>query len=726
MRFYDITNDILDEIVPLDEAGIAVYGWSIPRSYPTGALTLKAEFTGSGQFAPSNDQDILSVESVYAASVGLTLIPSIAKISESIHLTAHVSRMEFRYPLTGVVEFYHVEEGRFLGDHSIDEITGNASIDWVIPPNYGQYMGASLTIRADYIGNLYFESASTTTSIQLEVTAYSTETIFTITANSATPGTPITLKAQITALQPGFNPTGDVSFYDATNLDALGTVTLNAQGVAEFTWTIPTNQQPGNVEIRASYLGEPSGLFVPSSQTKQLHVKHFPSSIQLILSETEVWVGDSIEIEVEVSGIGTTHTPQGTVALRDKTNNYVLDTLTLDAKGKARKTWIVPNTYADGSIELDAAYSGDAWLYPSNSAAFPQISNSAPVIIMNVLENEVVNGTIDLEISISGISNTPDEQGVTLYVNQDPVPMEGTTGTYSLETETYPDGPFVLLVRGIDVLGNETVIERSIIIDNTAPELNLNIQNMMLVSGNLTIDFDIHDSSNTTLLFNGHLLQPDSPHIIDTLQLPDEEYLINVIVIDAVGHKTEVSRTVVIDNTPPKFTLVFDNQTQTLQVIVSDEHLYATSVYANSEPIIGIDHTIDGLEINSSTQFEVWLGVLAPGNYQVQIDSLDFVNNLGSDTIIIDIEVSDKTPSLPEPLLTTNPPLTSEVPSNSTLGGQTSPPDDSSPGDQKLMKNSFPLSILGFGVLGLGLFGVQKVTGKRGSSLVQRARESIN
>ncbi len=711
----------------IDEEGVAVYGWTIPMGYPSGAITLKAEYIGVGQFAESSDQEILTIESVYGSAVVLTTIPTNGvKISDSIHLTAHVYRMELRYPLTGIVEFYHMEEGLFLGERSIDESTGNASIDWVIPPNYGKYMGTSLTFRADYVGNLYFESASTTTSIHLDITAYSTETSFTVTPNSATPGTPLTLKAQINALQPGFTPTGDVSFYDITNMNALETITLNAQGIAEFVWTIPTNKQPGNLEIRASYLGAPSGLFSPSEQIKNIHIQHYSSSIQLIISESEVWIGDSLEIEVEVTGLGSSHIPQGTVILLDKTNNYVLDTLLLDAKGKARKTWVVPNSYADGSIELDASYSGNSWFYPSNSAAFPQISNSAPVINLNVLENEVVNGTIDLEITITGISNTPDEQGITLFVNQDIVPMEGTTGTYSLATETYPDGPFVLLVRGIDALGNESIIERMIIIDNSPPELNLNVQNGMLVSRNLTIDFDIHDLTNVTLLYNGHSLQPDIPYIIDTLQLPDEEYSINVIVIDAVGHKTEVSKMVVIDNTPPNIVLVFDNRTQTLLVTVTDEHLHATSVYANSEPIMGIDHTIDGLELNSSSKFEVWLGDLAPGNYTVQVDSLDLTNNLGSDTIAVEIVVSDKIPSQTEPLITTNPSLTSDSPSNSTIGGQTSPPDDSSPGEQKLMKNSFPISIIGFGILGLGIFGIQKVTRKRGSSLVQRARESIN
>lgn len=451
--FKDATNGVFKEIVPLDSEGNASCSWTVPTTYPSGTITLRASYNGSAEFAASEAVESLYIESPFSTVMELTLAPDPVAVGDSVYMAALVWSPETTWIPMGTVQFYLLNESLLLAETTLNG-TGHATADWVVPVSWVGYMGSTVTIFAEYGGDTYFSASNTTSPLTIDETTYPTETALTLSPNAATPGSSITLEVQVTAPQTALIPTGSVSFVDVTNAKALGTGALDATGRAHLLWSIPSTQLPGNLDIRAHFLGDAAGLFSPSEALKPLLVAPYTSTTTVTLSPTEVWGGgsDSVEIQVEVTGVGTSRTPTGAITLRDKTHDNVIDTLTLDFGGKARKTWTVPRSYPIGTLELAAAYAGNPWFYPSRGSAYLTLheeDTTSPRITLSVEEQAVVSGTIAIEITAE------DERGVTLFVDEER--MAGNPATYSLDTTAYDDGEFVLVVRAVDVGGNEAV-----------------------------------------------------------------------------------------------------------------------------------------------------------------------------------------------------------------------------------------------------------------------------
>jgi len=301
------------------------------------------------------------------------------------------------------------------------------------------------------------------------------------------------------------------------------------------------------------------------------------------------------------------------------TNDFVIDTLTLDFTGSASKTWTVPESYSAGVSELTAAYEGNSWFYPSSSSGYLTIKHDGtpPEIRLSVKDQEVVRGRINIEISAE------DERNVTIFVNDEM--MTGNPVIYGIDTENLPDGEFLLNIRAVDVTNNEAVLHRII----------------------------------------------------------------------------------VVDNSPPTVLLDYEEDTKTMIVTVQDQHLNSSSVYINQSILENWMHPQNSSDTEES--FSVGFTNLPPGTYHIQVDSVDWIGNLGFATLIIDLEET--------PISELSEQSSKVISSDTTTGEPNSP---------SVSKNSFPISVIGLGAIGLAFMAIKQIAGQRRVSLRQFARNLVN
>jgi uncharacterized repeat protein (TIGR03803 family) len=188
-----------------------------------------------------------------------------------------------------------------------------------------------------------------------------TATSLTATPNPATVGETVTLKATVTGSDG--TPTGDVSFYYASDL--LDTATLSS-GAATYSST--TNGLPvGTYSLTADYAG--STTYNSSvSAALPFVLNAAPTATALTSSATTVTPPASVTLTATVkrSASGAAGTPTGSVAFY--TGASELGTAALNASGVATLTG--PTTgIAEGKYSVTAKYSGDASDVASTSSA---------------------------------------------------------------------------------------------------------------------------------------------------------------------------------------------------------------------------------------------------------------------------------------------------------------------------------------------------------------------
>ncbi|MFX0203099.1 MAG: Ig-like domain repeat protein, partial [Candidatus Hodarchaeota archaeon] len=319
----------------------------------------------------------------YVTTTDLTLDPDSIFLSETVLLLAYIWSPQIMLIPQGNVLFEDITHGLFQTTAHLNE-SGYATFSWTVPSSYPT---GTITIHACYTGNDWFEPSEDYAQLSIDIGLYPTTTELTLNPTSVFPGETVTLTAEVQSSVTIMIPQGDVLFEDKTNSKNLGTVSLDATGRSILQWNVPNNQKPKTLNIRATYLGDPDGVFAPSKDANSLLIEHFSSVTSLTLSSAEVWdEAASIEISIQVSGIGTSRIPSGTVTLHDQTNDYEIDTLTLDTSGFISKTWKIPNSYSSGDIGLIAAYKGNSWFYPSKDSSYITIKHDGtpPAIWVNV------------------------------------------------------------------------------------------------------------------------------------------------------------------------------------------------------------------------------------------------------------------------------------------------------------------------------------------------------
>jgi hypothetical protein len=225
-------------------------------SVAAGAHVLAAVYSGDTTFAASTSAPVSLTAAKTASVTTLTATPAILTLNSTETLTATVAAanpvLGAAYTFSGTVSFYD-GTATLLGSATVT--AGTATLSKVaLAPN------AAHSITAVYSGDANW-TASTSTALLLAAATAPDTIVLTSNLATVTNGEALILTATVTPNSlpaAGFeaNPTGNVIFYNGTNV--LGTVALVAAPIGDSSVaTLTTQTIPGGVaSLSASYVGD--------------------------------------------------------------------------------------------------------------------------------------------------------------------------------------------------------------------------------------------------------------------------------------------------------------------------------------------------------------------------------------------------------------------------------------------------------------------------------------
>ncbi|AKV00567.1 Flagellar hook-length control protein FliK [Labilithrix luteola] len=333
----------------LDPSGTATFS---TKALSVGSHSLVADYGADANFVASTSAAIAHVVSQDASSVAVTITPNPSTLPAQVTVIAVVSSAGTGGVPTGTVTF---KDGTtFLGTGSLD-VTGTATY------STSALSPGAHTIFAEYGGDAKHTAASSSQSLSV-LAGVSTTTSASMT-NPSVFGQSVTFTAKVAGA--GVTPTGNVSFFDGTNL--LSTRPLDASGQASFS---ASALSVGAHAIGVVYAGDAN--FATSSAaaiSQQVNAAATTTVVSASNNPSIVGVGVTFRATVSASAPGA-GLPTGTVTFKDGTDT--IGTGTLDASGQAS---LAITTLAPGSHSITAVYGADGNFAASTSAALAHTVN---------------------------------------------------------------------------------------------------------------------------------------------------------------------------------------------------------------------------------------------------------------------------------------------------------------------------------------------------------------
>lgn len=341
-----------------------------------GQHTVTAEYNGDANYAPQIFAAIQTIQPpVYATQTVLTVTPQSALASQTVRLTASVSGTPM--PPGGVITFYD-------GTNSIGSVSLNSQdIAYLDTSLLGagthaltaEFQGFTQTAYSSsdtpYTAAIF--SPSSSGSVTLTVTAYTTVTTLSSSNSSPTAGSVVTLTANVSSSEG--TPFGGVSFYDGNSL--LGTLALAADGAVGFS---TASLSTGSHTITATF--NANGPFATStSAAVAINVSFAPadmiSTIVSLSQQIDPASGVST-LSAEVSAAAGI--PAGSVIFLD--NGSILATAEINASGRAsQQVGVLPS----GAHSITASFAGDAKYSPGVSPAlYAQWPQTGPGFVLGL------------------------------------------------------------------------------------------------------------------------------------------------------------------------------------------------------------------------------------------------------------------------------------------------------------------------------------------------------
>ncbi|MFK7697535.1 Ig-like domain repeat protein [Paenibacillus sp. HJGM_3] len=213
----------------------------------------------------------------------------------------------------------------------------------------------SRSITALYSGDSVFASGNSSAKTVTVYTRIGTQLTLTSSVSSAVYGQPVTYTVQVTPVTLiGGVPTGTVEFKEGST--TLGTATLNAQGVAQWT---TADLSVGAHNIWANYLGADIHGGNDTSSIS-ININPVPTNVTLTSTVIQTVYGAPVTLTAAVTPGQAT----GTITFKDGT--IVLGGPVALTNGTASLT---TTALPEGSHTITAQYSGDSVFSSGNSSA---------------------------------------------------------------------------------------------------------------------------------------------------------------------------------------------------------------------------------------------------------------------------------------------------------------------------------------------------------------------
>lgn len=218
----------------------------------------------------------------------------------------------------------------------------------------------------------------------------STTTSVSASLNPSTLGEAVTFTAIVTA-EPGAvgTPTGLVTFTEITTNVVLGSIAIDAAGIAAFT----TSALPsGLLTIQAAYAGD--GVFTGSSSTlgQTVVAPPAPTTTTLVSSANPSTSGAPVTLTATVTTLAPGSAPVGSVAFVLSPGNTELGAAPIDAGGVAALTL---STLPEGTLQIEATYL-PAGLFIGSAASVTQVVSPLP-------DAAIRNGVPESRAAFSGV-----------------------------------------------------------------------------------------------------------------------------------------------------------------------------------------------------------------------------------------------------------------------------------------------------------------------------------
>jgi hypothetical protein len=473
--------------VPLVDAA-ATAAYTLPGNTPAGDYSLRADYTGSGNFSPSQS----ALQLVRVSKAGTTIAVDPIGVSFSTTPTTATATAKVVSPsgvvTSGSVTFTILDGSTVVGSPVTVTVTSGSATGQVNVP--AALTVGSYTIRGEYSGTTNLLGSIDTDA--LVVSQAST----TITAESksvtfSTLSQPVTLSAVLTSPAGTVN-NGTVTFsvLDGTTVVGSSITVGVAKGSASGVYSLPAGLTAGTYTIRAEYGGFAD--LSPATDVSQLLTVNKagtlvdPGSVSVSFSKSD----SSTVVTAKITGAdGIVSSGQVTFRLFNGTVGIGSPISVAVENGTASGNLIVPGGTAAGNYVLRAEFLGTVNLAPSigtdtftilPTSTTTIVSDSTAVIKLNVPQTVIftakvlspsgtpsgpitfvlLNGTSPVGPTVT--VNLSDGVGTTAY----PLPTGFPVGKYTIQA-TYAE-------NGSTASGTLTVNKGTVNIDvgNTSAAFN--------------------------------------------------------------------------------------------------------------------------------------------------------------------------------------------------------------------------------------------------------------
>lgn len=277
------------------------------------------------------------------------------------------------------------------------------------------------------------------------------------------------------------------------------------------------------------------------------------------------------------------------------------------------------------------------------------VDNSAPynVTFDNLTSNQAVNGTVGVDVSAaddeSGI------QSISLSDNDGQVgSVASSPDTISWDTTGLSDGSKTLTLTAEDNVGNTTTATLNVVVDNTAPTVNItNPGDGNTLSGSTSIDANASDSQTSVTDININLdgspfdssMASSISSSWDTTTGSDGQKTIEVTATDEAGNVGSSTITVSVDNNGP--TITFNTLSAGTTVSGSSQTVDPTASDAGSS-VASMTLFIDRNQetnVSGSSISATWDTTLSPdGKVRVDVEATDDSGNTSTESIYVTVD----------------------------------------------------------------------------------------
>ncbi|MEF8873527.1 MAG: Ig-like domain-containing protein [Candidatus Thermoplasmatota archaeon] len=376
---------------------------------------------------------------------------------------------------------------------------------------------------------------------------------------------------------------GEIEDVDLTfggNMSSLGTIST-AYSSSSGLWErdVKTDAYPdGYSTVEATAITEDGAIY--TSDSVRFETKNTPPNPKIKNPSDHEYVSDDVQIEVETS---------------EKVSEvqFRIDDQAWQPMTGGPPTWTASwdtTTVSDGLHEITVEATDEGGL-TGQSGTEVYVDNNPPNIdIVSPVDNETIEGKYKFQ-ALAEDTVKVDRVNITVFGETISMIYNEVTGYYerSLRTSTVSDGDYTAHMHAWDRVGHESANQSvNFQVANTPPSMTIHSpKSGEIVNNNYTlmaevesdfletVEYRVDDGSWETLEYNSTVENHTADW--DTTAVPDGPHTLTFRAVDEVGHETEVSREIKVDNTPPTGTVIeplsgeFISGEYTFRITASDE-----------------------------------------------------------------------------------------------------------------------------------------------------------